>query len=213
MMDYGKLTNINHWKELMEKWAVVRRRLKKPLIAYLIVVIFASAFGLWNVVTPVPYLSLAPFRGRVVDARTNKPIAGAVVLAEYDMTIYMILPFTNSITVGGQETLTDDNGEFRLPRKRRWLRLRRGYPEGSLKIYMPGYGHFPKHLKSEAVGVNKSWPPPNKYIVYKLPKTNSYKERLKALDQASVPDEDPYRYMKFYNKMISQERKFFGFKP
>ena len=55
---------------------------------------------------PLPYRSLAPFEGKVIDADTKEPIKGAVVLAVYSYEIYGIAG-ANTIIKDGQETLTD----------------------------------------------------------------------------------------------------------
>jgi len=158
----------------------------------------------------LPYSSLAPFEGKVIDAETKEPIEGAVVLGVYYFTAYTIAG-SNSYVEDGQETLTNKNGEFKLPRTRRWFVLHRGYPEGKLVIFKPGYGVFPRHRRSEAVGVNKSWPPPGKYIVYELPRLRTLEERKHThLDSYN---EIPYKYRKLYFEAKNKERIFLGFEP
>jgi hypothetical protein len=137
---------------------------------YLMITIICALFvsGCEGVLFPLPYRSLAPFEGQVVDAETKEPIEGAVVLGLYYYETYTIAG-SNSHLKDGQETLTDKNGEFKLPRTRRWFVLNRGYPEGTLEIFKPGYGTL-WHKRANAVDDNKSWPTPGKYIVYELPK-------------------------------------------
>lgn len=58
---------------------------------------------------PIPFNGL--YRGRVVDAETGKPIAGAVVLVGWT---YMTPNVAGGTThcIDGMEMLTDENGEF-----------------------------------------------------------------------------------------------------
>jgi hypothetical protein len=56
------------------------------------------------------------FRGRVTDAETGKPVAGAAVVAQYNKGAVIGGPAgPSSYTQGARETLTDENGEFRIP--------------------------------------------------------------------------------------------------
>jgi len=53
-----------------------------------------------------------PYRGKVVELETGKPIEGAVVAARW-----MIEPFVHSERIcDAKETVTDKNGEFALPK-------------------------------------------------------------------------------------------------
>ena len=156
---------------------------------------------------PIPYRSLAPFKGKVVDTDTKEPIDEAAVLAVYYVTEASIMG-SNSYVVDGQDTVTDKNGEFKLPRKRRWFVLHRGYPEGEVVIFKPGYGLFPDNPKSKAVGHMKSWPPPGKFIVYELPKLNTMEERKKNLP-ISYGD-IPYKNRKNFMRLFNLERKALG---
>jgi hypothetical protein len=165
--------------------------------------------GCGGIFFPLPYRSLAPFKGKVVDADTKEPIEGAVVLAAYYFTSYGIAG-SNSSVEDGQETLTDKNGEFKLPRTRRWFVLHRGYPEGTLEIFKPGYGLL-ADKRSKAIGDNKSWPTPGKFIVYELPRLKTIEERRKV--RVYSYDEIQYEYRKFYFSAHNKERIFLGYEP
>lgn len=180
------------------------------VIVFLFVFLFLQSMG--GIFFPLPYRSLAPFSGKVIDAETKEPIAEAVVLAVYYMTSYTVAG-SNSYLEDGQETLTDRNGEFRISRKRRWFVLQRGYPEGALVIFKPGYGVFPDHKESEAVGVNKSWPPPEKYIVYEIPKLKTKSERRSNLPGAFSFKEIPYERQEMFINVINKEAKIIGISP
>lgn len=187
----------------------IRKDARKTILVSTFLLLVFICQGCGGIFFPLPYRSLAPFSGKVIDADTKEPIAGAVVLAVYYFTSYTVAG-SNSYVEDGQETLTDENGEFKLPRARRWFVLRRGYPEGALTIFKPGYGVFPDHKRSEAVGANKSWPPPKKYIVYKIPKLKTKEERIRNLP--SSYSDIPYNMKKQYIKSINVERKALGAK-
>jgi hypothetical protein len=180
------------------------------IIVFLGIFLFLQSMG--GIFFPLPYRSLAPFSGKVIDAETKEPIAEAVVLAVYYMTSYTVAG-SNSYVEDGQETLTDKNGEFRIPRERRWFVLHRGYPKGSIVIFKPGYGAFPQHRQSEAVGENKSWPPPNKYIVYEIPKLKTKNERNVNLPGRYPFSKIPYERQKMYINAINEERRNLGLSP
>jgi hypothetical protein len=185
---------------------------KKIIRTSCILLCMISSFfvlGCEGVLFPLPYRSLSPFKGMVVDSDTKKPIEGAVVLALYYYEIYGIAG-ADLILKDGQETVTDENGEFELPRTRRWFVLHRGYPEGKIIIFKPNYGQFPKNRKSEALGVNKSWPPPDKYIVYELPRLTTVKERKESVDFDNVLNvfhDIPFQRKKLFVQTLNEERK------
>lgn len=180
------------------------------MFTFPVVILFLLNFYFAGIFIPVPYRSLAPFYGKVIDADTKEPISDAVVLAVYTLTRYTLAGEVG-YTVDGQETLTDENGEFKLSRKRRWFVFRRGYPEGEIEIFKPGYGFFPSHKRADAIGENKTWPTPNKYIVYEIPKLTTKAER-----QSNMPGRHyqiPYNQQKLLTAAINRERIYLGFSP
>lgn len=181
-------------------WAITLKFITVVLGLLFIDLFFCGLFS------PLPYRSLDPFYGRVVDAETKKPIAGAVVLAVYESNAYTLAGEVGKI-VDGQETLTDDKGEFRIKRKRRWFVLRRGYPEAQLIIFKPGYGTFPDHKLSDAVDENDNYPPPNKFVLYELPKLTKFEERRENVRFMDRFNEIPYYQKKIYWNEVNNERK------
>ena len=178
------------------------------LIVMLGVFLVIEGGGLFS---PLPYRSLAPFKGRVIDADTKKPIQGAVVLAVYYFTGYGPAGAMSSVK-DGQETVTDKYGEFKLLRTRRWFVLFRGYPEGTLEIFKPGYGTL-WDTRAKAMGDNKSWPTPGKFIVYELPRLKTTKERKSNLPGAFSYDKVPYKYQRKYIEAINKEAVIVGLSP
>ena len=162
-----------------------------------------------GVLSPFPFRYLPSFKGNVIDVETKQPIPGAVVLAVH----YKELPSvagSNSYFVDAQETLTNEQGEFKTPWKLRWFVAYRGYAEGKLTIFKPGYGVFPKHRGCRAVGENKTWPSPWKRIVYELPKLKTREERKRNARMRTY-HEIPYEKQRLYIEAINAERKSLGF--
>jgi hypothetical protein len=153
---------------------------------------------------------LRSFEGKVVDAETKEPIEGAAVLAVYYQEVPSIVAGSNHYAVDAQETLTDINGEFKIPAKTVKLEDVSWKPECNLTIFKPGYGVFPGHKLSNAVGENKSWPPPEKYIVYEIPKLKTREER-----RSNIPTRPdiPYERMKLFVGSINEERINLGLGP
>lgn len=83
------------------------------MFVFPIFICFLLNFYYAGIFIPIPYRSLAPFYGKVIDADTKEPIEGAVVLAVYHLTRYTLAGESDFI-VDGQEALTDKNGEFKL---------------------------------------------------------------------------------------------------
>ena len=176
-----------------------RKILKFFLSAFILQALVLNFLGCSYIIR-WPYYYLAPFKGKVIDTDTKEPIEGAVVLAIYYMT---------TISVGGgghypfdaQETLTDENGEFSIPTRRVWFQKISGWPPRNLEIFKPGYGTL-WHKRAKAVGENKSWPPPKKYIVYELPKLSMEERKKQMIDSYH---EIPYSKRKLYTNKVNEE--------
>lgn len=185
----------------------VTKRKKIILSVVLIICIPIILIIIWN---RLEHYYLSPFEGKVIDVDTKGPIEGAVVLAVYHNTVHTIAG-SNTYAVDAQETLTDANGEFKIPLKTGHSEKLSGKPIGKLIIFKPRYGVFPRHKQSEAIGENKSWPPPNKYIVYEIPKLKSMKERDNNI-HFSRPDIHSSK-MKNFIRLLNEERISFGYAP
>jgi len=151
---------------------------------FLFVFLYFIDLFIGGILNPLPFRYLAEFKGKVIDAQTKEPVGGAVVVALY---------YSGTASPGGmvtfqvdaRETLTDEKGGFRLKPALRWFVRHRGFFEGRLIIFKPGYGVFPDHRLSEAIGVNKSWPPPGEDILYTVPKLETRAERLRNVTYVS----------------------------
>jgi hypothetical protein len=83
-----------------------------------------------------------PYKGRVIDAETHKPIEGAVVLGVWNKV--------DATPAGGygyyydsEEVLTDKNGDFKIPGK--GLLVLSKIDGLSLTIFKAGYEQFPEN--------------------------------------------------------------------
>ena len=154
---------------------------------------------------------LPSFEGKVIDAETKEPIEGAAVMAVYHSGIDSFVGGT-WIPKDTQETLTDVNGEFKIPAKTVHIDKSRGTFRGKLVIFKPGYGWFPRHQNSIAVGENKSWPPPDKYIVYELPKLKRSEERASNAIDVGINYDLPFDKQKIMIDQVNSEYGTLGMK-
>src|SRR4030043_763483 len=92
---------------------------------------------------------LRAFEGKVVDAETKEPIEGAAVLAVYYESTISVAG-SGYYAVDAQETLTDANGEFKIPVQTVKLKDASGKLQCNLTIFKPGY-------RSEERRVGKEW--------------------------------------------------------
>lgn len=174
---------------------------KKKILLVLIAIVLFIIF--W------PCAFLSSYKGKVIDADTKEPIEGAAVLVVYS-NFYPSIAGSISSTGDAQETLTDKNGEFKIPWKINLYGDAKFIPDGEVIIFKPGYGVLPSHKRSTAVGENKSWPPAFKYVLYEIPKLKTREEMRSNLP--SRP-EIPHEKMITFVRLINEERTNLGFSP
>jgi hypothetical protein len=135
--------------------------------------------------------SAGPWKGKVLDAKTKKPIEGAVVAAiwyrEYDTRFTPFVDFHEA-----KEVLTDKDGYFEIPAytetgesKKSWRKPQIQMPEGPIEFFVSG----PIIRNPE-------------FIIYK-PSYNSYPKRAELIIFAAEPFDVDYR--KFYSQKINDE--------
>ena len=129
--------------------------------------------------------------GKVIDGETKQPIEGAAVLIIYNTEQYG-LAGSVSYFADAQETLTDKNGEFKIPAMRIYkFRVLSGWERYTgVRIFKPGYGCYPKHKYAEP---HFDWSslPPNQYVTIELPRLKTREERLEneGCFPVGVPDD------------------------
>ena len=95
----------------------------------------------------VDAFAAGPYRGRVIDAETREPLAGAVVLVYWIRNAPGIGHGPAESFLGAEEALTDDRGEFIVAQNppSNWIPFTwRSLP--NFIIFQPGYGYFPRHF-------------------------------------------------------------------
>ena len=82
-----------------------------------------------------------PFEGRVLDAETRQPIEGAVVFVRW-VKRHM---GSRATFYDAAEVLTDEKGEFYIPKKWSWNPWTNLVMDSRIIIFKGGYGHVSTH--------------------------------------------------------------------
>jgi hypothetical protein len=134
----------------------------------------------------VAAFAAGPYRGRVIDAETKEPLAGAVVLVYWIRNAPAIGHGPAQSFLGAEEALTDDRGEFIVGENppSNWIPLTWRSPP-NLIIFQPGYGYFPRHFAT-----TPSLPPTGfeglleimekQPVIFELPRLTRREDRLRA---------------------------------
>ena len=150
-----------------------------------------------------------PYRGRVVDAETKQPLAGAAVLAVW----YWEAPGAGHPREGfhdALEVLTDANGEFVIPRKTHFIMLAE-IDDPYITIYYPGYGSFPLHnVQPTGAAIDSAF---REHTVVELPRLNTRKEREEHASLSVVIGAPPHEKIPNLIHLINQERRALGWPP
>lgn len=121
--------------------------MKRYLILLILIFIFYFSFmltpshALWWMVYHKP-----AFKGKVIDAETKEPIAGAVVVVVYDKATMGLGAGALSSIINVREVLTDKEGMFRISSYTTIIQPFSVEDEAVFIIFKPGYGSFP-HLR------------------------------------------------------------------
>jgi hypothetical protein len=157
-----------------------------------------------------------PFMGKVVDAETGDPIAGAAVLIGF---------YTKGDSVGGWvyrfadavETLTDDKGEFHFSPKRLTLFRTMSIWDKRcrISIFKPGYGAYPNNSETFSVPIltPSRFIPENERITFHLPRLLTLEERMENLYNIENPAGITNDKMPNLQKLESEERVNVGLEP
>ena len=160
------------------------------------------------------------FKGKVIDAETKGPIAGAVVVAQYHVEFLGPIGWrTQRIDV--QETVTNDQGEFLIPPFTKGINPLSIGDDTSFLIWKPGYKKdelWGSHFFSKEPGTVEERPvqTPKGFVMKKvtlgiveLTKLNTKEERLLGMPS---PAGDFDQKQKELIKAINEERKNLGLK-
>ena len=150
------------------------------------------------------------YYGRVIDAETKEPLEGAAVLAVY---------YTEKPSPGGpvsfyreaQETVTDKNGEFKIPSITlttfKFVHFFDPHPQ--FTIFKPGYGSYPRHKDVRPMFVPNGSLPANKHVTIELPVLKTKQERKENLCGRDL--DAPLSKQKNLIILLNQERKYLGY--
>lgn len=174
-------------------------------IQYMGVLIWILIFGLTGCTITNKF---GPYYGKVVDGETKQPIEGAAVLLVYYTAHYSpggsILHFADA-----QETVTDINGEFRLPAVRiNAFSILSGWDaHPPIHIFKPGYGCYPMH-KYALPKYDYSSLPVDQHVTIELPRLDTREQRLE--NQRCGPTAIPEVKCRAFEEKVNEERKALG---
>lgn len=174
-----------------------------PLILGLLMLSLASGCAGHVVYASGPYL------GRVVDADTQQPLVGAVVVAIWYREV-PVAPHGPAVDYHDSlEVLTDTNGEFIVP-KRTHMTLIGKIREPDFVIYFPAYAPYPS-IKARPQGKEIDAAYEQKVFHIQLTRLKTLQERL---EYARVPVDVDYRIQgeKITNliRLVNAERNALG---
>ncbi len=150
-----------------------------------------------------------PYRGRVIDAETRQPLAGAVVLAVWYWESFG-LGHPSEGFHDALEVLTDANGEFAIPRETHF-RVTGWVDKPGIVVYFPGYRDFSfvqVQWNGESIGSTL-----REHTVVELPRLKSYKERKDVATIPSLAAGVPDEKMPNLIRLVNQELRTLGLQP
>jgi hypothetical protein len=151
-----------------------------------------------------------PYYGKVVDAETKEPLEGAAVLAVY-YTEQHSPAGSVSHYVDAQETITDNNGEFKIPSNpvTTFRPLQSFKPWAWFTIFKAGYGCYPKHKGVKPMFVPNGTLPADEYVSIELSRLKTIQERIEST-HCSPPSYMPYLKAKKMIDLVNEENKSLG---
>jgi hypothetical protein len=153
-----------------------------------------------------------PYRGKVIDADTRAPLAGAVVVAHWFRD--RVGPFHSVMEhYAVREVLTDVEGIFVIDAKA----IEEGAPRRTLYprflIFIPGYGSYPRRQKAPTGFTGGVFERTG--TVVELPRLESREDRRENLywiTPNSFSDK-PFRDVPELMKKVNEERGWLGLSP
>ncbi len=156
--------------------------------------------------------SHGPYRGRVIDAETREPLAGAVVVAIWERVKVQLL-HSSTVFYNTREVLTEASGEFVLHAED----VERGAPHQTLRpffiIFFPGYGSYPGYQiapKGFLGGIFE-----DAGATVELPRLRTREERREHLSSISPfrLSDAPFKDMPHFVRLVNSERVSLGLQP
>ncbi|MBI3637206.1 MAG: hypothetical protein HY216_13515 [Candidatus Rokubacteria bacterium] len=146
-----------------------------------------------------------PYSGRVVDAETKQPLAGAVVLAIWMKHVPVGAHMPESF-VDAVEVVTDANGEFTISAKTHTVVFGR-LQEPEFVIFYPGYGYAPRYQVRPRLNLAREL---QSHAIVELPQWKVREDRLRVDGiQNNVSRVPPDRMPKLIQQ-TNVERRFLG---
>jgi hypothetical protein len=165
--------------------------------------VLASTLLMLLGMTGCGFFQYGPWQGKVIDAETQLPIEGAVVVAVWEKGYHMFPLGAASSYHDAEEILTNRNGEFHIPARRYFVSLLYGILGPKITIFKPGYGSFPEHQ------VSPRFLPRNLFehlgTTVELPKFRTTGERQKKLP--GLPNYVPYAKLRIYIHLLNLEAR------
>jgi hypothetical protein len=155
-----------------------------------------------------------PYRGKVVELETGKPIEGAVVAAEWRILVFTHTePFCDA-----RETLTDKNGEFVLPNGSCINHPLAEMYKPRVVVFKPGYlgylplGNNPEEKRAYMPSfTGHEFQDEKQYYIIKLGRPTTREEREMRYGDAGFSDEETYEKLPILLRLLKEERKNLGF--
>ena len=177
------------------------------------------------------YFKDGPYSGKVIDADSKEPIAGAVVLAVWNLEFHGGPAGALEKLCDVKVTTTDTKGEFTVSKGSCFhLWPFTDIDKARFTIFKPGYDSYPPSLpvvtgsftpedwEAKYRYQREYWVPieKRKANLVRLKKTHNVKERrwvAGSISLAQIPEEMIRSNLTIVVDMINEERKFLGLKP
>jgi len=166
------------------------RRWSKSTWVVVVVLLLVASWGLFN-----RLLAGGPYKGRVIDAETKKPLEGAVVLAVWQRVSAGVVQKAYGF-LDAEEVLTDSNGRFVVGKDAPASWIPGTWVHGpDITIFYPGYGFYPRYHASPPMPLGGTEMllklMEKEELVIELPLLKTRKERLQVQDgvlSSRIPD-------------------------
>jgi len=153
-----------------------------------------------------------PYRGKVVDADTKEPLAGAVVLAVWYREV-PVAPHGPAVDYHDSlEILTDANGEFAVPERTHFTLIGK-IREPDFVVYYPGYAPYPSlGAWPQGEEINAAYEKGVFHVM--LSKLRTRQDRMRhAGVPVSVDHRIPGSKLGNLMRLVNEERRDLGLRP